>query len=269
MTSSAEQGNPFLQTYSLVRRSGLLQTAVGKRLFRSAYFLYKRYIEDHLLDLLRAFPSLVSDGEILDIGANIGYTAALLAHAAKPGRKVYAFEPEPFNFAILQQVADQAALRGKIVPMQLAMGASDGTTSLWINDYHHADHRVITEEFRTTHAASREVSVSMASVDNFVRRNPAPISFVKIDVQGYELAVCEGMQNTLQENPGITVVLEFTPSSMREMGFEPSHLINLFASKGFKAYEIHSRGRLTSGVPVATKDSDYFDLLFTRREIPL
>jgi FkbM family methyltransferase len=267
MNLSTDRGSVLLGAYSLVRRSGFLRTSLGRRLFKSAYFLYKRYIEDDLRDLVLSFPDLVGRGNILDIGANIGYTAAVLARAAEPDRKVYAFEPEPFNFRILDQTAREAEFEGRIVPLQLAVGAEDGTIDLWINDRHHADHRVATEEFRSAHPGSKEVNVSLISIDSFLESKPGPISFVKIDVQGYELAVCQGMQNTLRRNPDITVVLEYMPSAMRELGFESTHLIDFFTERGFSIYQIHSRGRLSPGIPVTMKDSSYCDLLFSRRPI--
>jgi FkbM family methyltransferase len=268
MNTSTARGDLLVGAYSLVRRSGFLETSLGRRLFKSAYFLYKRYIEDDLRDLVLSFPALVGRGNILDIGANIGYTAAVLARAAEFDRKVYAFEPEPFNFSILQQTARQPEFKGRIVPLQLAVGAESGTIDLWINDRHHADHRVATEQFHSEHPGSKEVKVSLVSIDSFLESNPGPISFVKIDVQGYELAVCQGMQNTLRRNPDITVVLEYMPSAMRELGFEPSHLIDILLERNFKVYQIHARGKLSPGLPPNMKDSSYFDLLFSRRPIP-
>jgi FkbM family methyltransferase len=267
MNLSTDRGNPLLSAYSLVRRSGFLRTSLGRRLFKSAYFLYKHYIEDDLQDLVLAFPAIVGGANILDIGANIGYTAAILARAAGSGRSVYAFEPEPFNFRILQQTAFQPQFGGRIVPLQLAVGAEDGTIDLWINDRHHADHRVATEKFRSEHLGSKEVSVSLVSVDSFLESKPGKVSFAKIDVQGYELPVCQGMRNTLRQNPDITIVLEFMPSAMRELGFEPSHLIDFLVDRDFKIYQVHPRGKLSPGMPANMKDSDYLNLLFSRRAL--
>jgi FkbM family methyltransferase len=267
MNISTDPGNPLLRAYSLVRSSGFLRTSLGRRLFRSAYFLYKRYVEDDLQDLLDAFPGLVGEGNVLDIGANIGYTAAVLARAAKPNRKIFAFEPEPFNFSILQQTAQRAEFKGKIVPMQCAVGASNGTVDLWINLSHHADHRVITTQFQSEHPGSAGVSAPLVSVDSFLETQSGSVSFVKIDVQGYELAVCQGMQDTLRQNPDISIVLEFMPSAMRELGFDPSHLIGFFVERGFEIYLVHPRGKLTRGMPTVMKDSNYFDLLFSRHPI--
>lgn len=273
MNLSGDRGNPFLIAYSLARRSGFLSTALGRRLFKSAYFLYKRYIEDDLRDLLRSFPAIVGAGNILDVGANIGYTAVVLARAAESGRKVYAFEPEPFNFKLLLETAHQPEFAGKIVPMQLAVGAQDGNINLWINEHHHADHRVATEQFRSANPDSKEVrvplvSASLISIDSFLQRQPGPVSFVKIDVQGYELAVCQGMQETLRRNPDLTIVLEFMPSALRDLGFEPSLLIDFLVERDFKVYQIHPHGKLSPGMPEIKNNSGYCDLLFSRSPIP-
>ncbi len=268
MNLSTDGRNPLLSAYSLVRRSGFLQTSVGRSLFKSAYFLYKRYIEDDLEGLIRALPRLVSGGDILDIGANIGYTAAVLARAAQPDYKVYAFEPEPFNFGILQQAALQPEYAGKVIPMQMAVGAEDGNIDLWINDRHHADHRVATDQFHLAHQRKKEISVSMVSIDSFLDRRPGPVSFAKIDVQGYELAVVRGMQNTLRQNPGITILLEYMPSAMRELGFEASHLIDFLVERDFKIYQVHPRGKISPGMPAVANDASYVNLLFSRHPIP-
>lgn len=267
MNLSADRRNPFLIAYSLVRRSGFLRTSLGRRIFKSAYFLYKRYVEDDLQDLLLSYPALVGCGNVLDIGANIGYTAAVLARATEPGRKVYAFEPEPFNFGILLETARQPEFDGKIVPMQLAAGAEDGAIDLSINERHHADHRIATEQFRSAHPASKAVRVSMVTIDSFLETNPGPVSLIKIDVQGYELAVCQGMRVTLSQNPGVGIVLEFMPSAMRELGFEPSHLIDFLVERDFKIYQVHPRGKLSVGMPDMKNDSSYFNLMFSRHPI--
>jgi FkbM family methyltransferase len=267
MNISTEPGNPLLRAYSLVRRSGVLRTALGRRLFKSAYFLYKRYIEDDLQALLQAFPDLVGDGNVLDIGANIGYTATVLARAIKSNGKVFAFEPEPFNFRILQQTALQPEFGGKIVPEQCAVGAENGTIALWINLRHHGDHRVITDQFRSVHPGSTGISAPLVSIDSFLENKQGQVSFAKIDVQGYELAVCQGMLNTLRRNPDIAIFLEFMPSAMRELGFDPSHLIDLLVECNFEIYLVRPRGKLSRGMPPVTMNASYFGLLFSRRPI--
>lgn len=265
--NSNETGNPFITAYSLVKRLGVLETPIGRRLFRSAYFFYKRHIEDDLEDFLQTFPTLVRGGDVLDVGANIGYTAAVLARAIDPGRKVYAFEPEPSNFKLLEGTAQQPEFEGKIIALQYAVGAASGTTDLWVNDHQHGDHRVITGRFRSEHPDVKQVSVDLVSVDSFLKNRQENIAFVKIDVQGYELAVCHGMLDTLRENPALSVLLEYMPSAMRDLGFEPSHLIDFFLERDFKIYQVQPKGKVSLGMPNIRRDSGYVNLLFSRRSI--
>lgn len=255
------------ESYSLVKRSGLLETSVGSQLFTSAYFLYKRYVEDGLQDVIRLHPSLLRGGNVLDIGANLGYTAQVLARSTGPGEHVYAFEPEPFNYAILRRMSAQPEFTGRITAVQSAVGAAEGTVQLWQNMHHHADHRVITDQFRATAAPVDCVSVPMVTIDGFLERNPGPVSFVKIDVQGFELPVCEGMKATLERNPDLTIVLEYAPSAMRELGFDPTRLVKFLADRGFDCFLIGPHGKLSAGIP-RIEDGGYVDLLCSRRPIP-
>jgi methyltransferase, FkbM family len=257
----------LMGSYSLVRRSGLLETPIGRKLFRSAYFLYKRYIEDDLQSLVGSRPALVHGGNVLDIGANIGFTATVLARATEPGYQVYAFEPEPHNFATLQETANRRTFESKIIAVPCAVGAEEGTVELWQNLCHHADHRVITDQFRLAVSDVAGITVPMISIDQFLARNPGPVSFVKIDVQGFELPVCQGMSRTLEMNRDLTIVLEYAPVAMRNLGFDPSLLIDFLARRGFQIYEVLPKGELSPGIPPDLPDTDYVDLLFSRRPL--
>jgi FkbM family methyltransferase len=267
MSISRTQERLLTSGYWILNRSGLLGTALGQNIFRSAYFLYKRYIEDDLQALLRAHAGLLAGGNVLDVGANVGYTAALFARAIDAGRFVYAFEPEPRNFRMLERLAASPDFRDSIIPIQSAVGAEDGMVELWRNERHHADHRILTNVFRPSGSETDVVKVPLVSIDSFVARNPGPISFVKIDVQGYEFPVCKGMDKTIEENPEITVVLEYMPEAMRELGFEPADLIRWLDGRGFRTYYIQPKGRLAAVLPSHVEKSGYVDLMFSRCRI--
>jgi FkbM family methyltransferase len=253
----------LLNSYGIARRSGFFDTSIGSALFSSAYFLYKRY-EDHLADLIGSNPALVADGNILDIGANVGYTAQVLARAVQPGYVVYAFEPEPFNYRLLARTAARPEFAGKIVTRQCAVGAEEGTVGLWLNLRHHADHRVMTAEFRESHPAAEQISVPLVSVDAFLSKHPGSVSFVKMDVQGFEQQVCEGMKGTIAQNPGLTILLEYDPAGMRVLGFDPPALIRFLTDRGFRCQVLGAKGSLHAWPAAGMDESGYVDLLFSR-----
>src|SRR5260221_12572148 len=77
----------------------------------------------------------------------------------------------------------------------------------------------------------------MTSVDTFVKeRNLEHVSFIKIDVQGYELAVCEGMRSTLERFPGACICIEYSPESLHELGFAPEKVLDFFGVRGNRRY---------------------------------
>src|SRR5215467_10223178 len=90
----------FTSGYAMARRIGLLDTGLGQSVFTRAYFGYKRWIEDPFAGMIRRYSTLFHGGNILDVGANIGYCSVLFSRAMDPERKIFAFEPEPFNMAL-------------------------------------------------------------------------------------------------------------------------------------------------------------------------
>jgi FkbM family methyltransferase len=273
MAISRAQARTVTGLYSLARRSGLLESASGAKLFRASYFLYKRYLEDPFAGLARQHPDLFRNGDILDIGANIGYTATLFAQAADPGAKIYAFEPEPFNLRLLQAAVRDRKLQDRIVPVHSAVGNACGEIELWINDHHHADHRIATDSLRSKGERAHDcyVRVPIVSVDAFVTqlRTTRPICLIKIDVQGYELSVCQGMAEVVAQNPDASVAVEYMPEAMQDLGYEANALLDWFEQRGFRMYSMGKSGRLTKGMSEELSLKGYVDLIFSRRELAL
>jgi hypothetical protein len=153
------------------------------------------------------------------------------------------------------------------------VGSSDGELRFWHNEKHSADHRVVTESFRSSCTDETKIStVPVTTVDTFVRsHNLRKISFIKIDVQGYELAVCEGMKETLEQFPEACICLEHSPESLIELGFEPGKIIDFFRTRGYRLYI------LTRAAPKLVADDEvlkqvlrgvgYTDLMCSKREL--
>jgi FkbM family methyltransferase len=224
----------FVRAYAIARRVGVTERPWFDDVFARAYFAYKRWIEDPFHDLCARRPELFRGGHVIDVGANIGYTATVFARAVEPGWNVYAFEPEAGNFALMERVLRRHHVADRVIAVRAAAGAADGASSLTINPDHHGDHRI-----------GPGVPVAMRSVDSFTdglaRRE---IAFVKIDVQGYELEVVRGMTRVLDANPKIAVAFEHARGASDE-------ILRFFEQRGFAIEEIARR-------------RDYADLLARR-----
>ena len=264
---------PLAAAYSIARWCRLLQLGWFRRAFVFSYFLYKRLYEDPFLGLVKRSPELFENGNVLDIGANIGYTACLFARAVKPTSKVYAFEPDNYSFDLLRETIRDKNLGETIEPMHLAVGTKEGFVEFWHNEQHSADHRVVTEQFRNSCPDAPKIStVPVISVDSFVKtRNLHKISFIKIDVQGYEIAVCGGMTNTLERFPAMTVCVEYDPETTQKLGFEPKKLLDFFRTRG---YRLHILTRASTqpadddtSIQHWVNEAGYVDLLCTKSRL--
>jgi FkbM family methyltransferase len=259
--------------YDVVNRTGLLQTGFCRRAFQDAYFLYKSWWEDPFRDLVSTRKHLFTGGHIIDVGANIGYTASVFAQVVSEECKIFAFEPEASNFSLLLDVVNRRHLRDRIIPCQAAAGEMNGTIKLWRNKSSHADHRVATAEFQAFLQEHEEFDqVPIVSIDSFLegQRIEDPICFVKIDVQGYETSVCNGMRETIAKNPNICIAFEYAPEQMHELGFDGPELIRFFLERNFFLYILKRGGMLE---PIADVDrlgsmkEPYFDVLASQERL--
>jgi len=214
-----------LSTYKHANRSGLLDTRVAELVFQRCYFAYKRLVEDPFARLIKARPELFAGGDVIDVGANIGYTATLFARAIEVPYRVHAFEPEDRNFRWLEHTIERGKLGDRVVAHRAAVGSHDGTIDLWHNPEHHGDHRIATEHLRTAgNAATQRVSIT--TIDTYLaERGWPPVSFIKIDVQGFEPEVLEGLYQTISHNPRVTVAVELMPSAIEELGFNAERFL--------------------------------------------
>ncbi len=258
----------LIGVYAIARRTGLLDTAPGRALFSGAYFGYKRMIEDPYAALARSRPELFRGGHILDVGANIGYTATVFARAASEGFRVWAFEPDEFNFRLLQRSAGRRRACGRIVPVNAAVGDSDGTITLRLNPAHHGDHRVVPGKGPAD--AVLERIVPLVALDSVARKEGIldRIAFIKIDVQGYEIAVCRGMREILAKSPRAVVSLEYMPDALVALGADPAALLAEFPAPAWITLLLGRDGKPVPAdralIDAVVAKTGYVDLLFER-----
>lgn len=231
--------------YGLANRLGVLDNALLGDLFVRTYFAYKR-LSDPFAALARRQPDLFRGGHVLDVGANVGYTASVFAGGLTPGFKVFAFEPERRNFERLVRTMRRLGLADRVEAIHAAVGATEGTVGLWCDVRHPAGHRITTEAFRADRGVAASDTVPLLSLDGFMRGRgiAGPVRFVKIDVEGYEAPVCEGMAAIVAANPTLVAAVEYSPAAMGQMGFRPESVLDFFLTRGFVIHVLHEDGGL-------------------------
>jgi FkbM family methyltransferase len=262
----------LLWSYRQIQDSGCLEQAWAQRPFLALYSFYKRHLEDPFARFLQEYPSLLENGSVLDIGANIGYTAILFSERINSGFKVYAFEPEARNIRFLQSAVRRRELEHRITVVPMAVGAVSDSVDLWINPATHADHRILTGAFRSPATAGSSQKIQMVSIDDYVTSHPdvLPVRFIKIDVQGFEEPVCHGMERTLASNPETVIAVEYCPDIIAALGFDPEGLLRFFEERHYEMYWLKRHGLVSVNPRNLEKllpATGYMDLVYSRHPL--
>ena len=157
-------------------------------------------------------------GTYLDIGANIGYCSVLAACASTMPMQVHAFEPCVHNFAWLRRNADENGKTGEIMQYLVGLGAEDGSADL--SRYGTGSSFVRGWDDGMADQLGVE-EVAVRRLDSLIpdASLSAP-TFVKIDVEGYELPVLRGGERTLS-NPNVAAVIAEIVHTHYPGGFNP------------------------------------------------
>jgi FkbM family methyltransferase len=167
--------------------------------------------------------------QILDVGANIGLYTLVMAKLAGPSGRVFAFEPEPNLFSVLCENCDaNGALN--ITPFQCAAGEVNERATFQRATFNSGDNRL-----GPARADAQPIDVEVARVDDILPVQT--VQFIKLDVQGHELAALSGMSKLIAESPKLRVLFEFWPAGLKAANASPEGLLGFFRDRGFELYE--------------------------------
>lgn len=233
------------------------------RSFKATFHAYKRdvvgrYIFKHgehgpEITRLLLGGSIPSGGAYIDVGANIGYFTVLLSRLAGNGGIVRAFEPEPGNYALLKRNIDDNGC-GNVKLFNCALGEKEDVLPLGLYKASNRGRHSLLKNF-----GRGTVSVPVKRLDALVDGD-APIAFMKVDVEGFELPVLRGAERLLPQVQNL--VIEFSPGLMAEARLDVAELVALLERHFSRCYKFNP----LSGEPEAV---DFPCLLRQRDQVDL
>lgn len=189
---------------------------------------YKMYVDTRDLGIV---PHLIMDGfweswltqcladkvkpgfVCMDIGANLGYYSLLMSELCGPTGRTVAVEPNPamvklmrfsefvhsWNFDIVDKaITDKAGEAVLTIPNGSFGGASLASPGI-------------------PFSGSSKVRVATTTVDQVViDLRLQKVDMIKMDVEGFEPLVFEGMRETIAMNPQLQIIMEYSPFSYKE-----------------------------------------------------
>lgn len=223
-----------------VTRLGLrLRLDLRDNVQRELYFT-GWYERAYLLWLRR---QLRENDTYLDIGAHIGIHALVMAKRLRElgGGMVIAFEPAPDTAELLRSGARRNGL-SNVTVVDVALSDREGLAVLrsGTREFHDADAAV-----RSLHGSGAPThEVRTKALDRWAERSRilGKMDVVKIDVEGSELAVLRGMEDSIDRHRPRVIGIEVHRDLLSEAGVAESEITEFLESRGYEYSSVYESG---------------------------
>jgi FkbM family methyltransferase len=201
---------------------------------------------------------------VIDVGANVGDTAAIIAAATTPqGVKLVCVEADASYLPLLREnVLD---LDARIV-FAIA-GPSTGVSN----------HQAVANGLGTSVIEASNIEAQTVALDDLVENGI--VDLLKIDTDGYEVEVLLGSTKILRGDAA-SVFLEYSPNHLRRYGkIEPGRVLDTMIAAGFSRVIVYDNlGYLIGLFPIQSdtllalteyatrRPKLYYDLLFHKND---
>ncbi len=170
----------------------------------------------------------------VDVGAYIGYYALHFAKLVGNKGRVFAFEPAPSVYTLLKKNIEVNKLNAIIESFDAAVGDREKRSTLFLG--------MSTDSslFRIFKVIDRpSVTIDVISLDKFFAdRNWPPVHIIKIDTEGSEKFVLEGMRKLVTRNQELKLIIELNPFFLEAADTCPEDLLILLGELGFNRIRI-------------------------------
>ncbi len=232
---SAVAGNLGIEQYEAMNPTASVKHA-GKKL---RYAVPNRTTLWRVETLFTKEPSTIAwlsgfatDSVFLDVGANVGMYSVFAAIV--PGARVFAFEPESQNYALLCKNIVQNSLSDRVVAFSAALSDEEKFSKIHLSDFavggscHSFDEAVDFNLQKKTFSFVQ--GCYSTTIDKLVQTGVVPVpANIKIDVDGFEHKVVAGARETLTDRTVQSLLIEINPkldehqwiiTHLRSLGFD-------------------------------------------------
>jgi FkbM family methyltransferase len=205
-------------------------------------------------NVTRALISLVKAGmTVVEIGANIGYFTTLLGRLVGGQGCVRAFEANPTVFDLLTANIDINGLVPFVRAEPMLVCDTCGEREINLLDRHHGSGSMLSfgDEFLALYRDRKTtVAVRATTLDEYWRGEARTIDLVKMDAEGSEPMIVEGMRNILAQ-PHLTVVCEFAKPFFAGRDPSAEGFLDALLAHGFTLCKITDSGDIA---PVSSRE---------------
>jgi len=187
---------------------------------------------------LNVVKHLTSAGDlVVDVGANIGIYTMFLSRFVGDFGKVISIEPISTTFNFLVNNIHQLELNN-VIPYNIAAGNDEKVYTMTIpvgnsgENFYRAkviDNKTIDENLKT-----KKIKVRSNRLDNLLVKDIDKISFIKIDVEGFEYYVLKGSEDVIiNSKPALLIEVDIDASDKESKSYSVFDYLKGFGYQPF------------------------------------
>lgn len=236
---------------------------LGEKIVRTRYgFLFQADLGDWLGQYVyltgcyepptaRVIAELLKPGDtFIDVGANSGFFTLLASRRVGPGGRILAFEPVPSMRGQLQANLSLNAATNVVV-YDVALSNTAGERLFHEGPPGHKG----LSSLRSLDNVTTTFPVKTLPLDELVTASDT-VALIKIDVEGAEQLVIDGMRRLIeQQKPSI--VVEVTDNYLAAFGHNAVALCHSLCNAGYQMYRIEEKGLIRMEPEAAGTISQY------------
>ena len=184
-------------------------------------------------ETIRIFKESMKEGAtVVDIGTNIGYYTIIAGKKVGQRGKVFGYEPNIDSFNLLQR---NILINNfdNIIPINLAISNILGKRTLYLGD------NKCTHSFADNRKTGKNEMVITDTLDNSLKKYGSPrVDVIKMDIEGAEILALEGMRETIERSPKLTIFTELYPKAIKRLGRSPVEFLEKIRDFGFSVHAI-------------------------------
>ena len=190
------------------------------------------------MDFVQALAgTLAQGGAFYDVGSNVGQFLIPMAKILGERGEAIGFEPHPENHQRLMRNLALNQLHN-VQALRVALGDRDGEAEI----FGARGTATIVPPGATHGRVKAPCRTKVARGDEYRQREGLPLpNAVKIDVEGSEYSVLQGLSKTLSESKRSLLCCEIHPRALPS-GLSPQRIVSLVGALGFTVRQMQLRG---------------------------
>lgn len=183
--------------------------------------------------------SNVKEGDVcIDVGANIGHHTIIMSKVVGSDGHVFAYEPidkirDQLNKSLIENKINNVTI------LKEALSNEETYMDLFLRDGNIGGSSFVDV------GDKNKIKVNVKTLDSY---NYEKVNFIKIDVEGFELNVLKGGENTLEKTKP-KIIFEYSPIYYkRHNPSDTTEILNFLKNKNYILYDLEDKRKVINNI---------------------